>query len=83
MYDVKRDIWVFLCDEADIGIDAVNRFKAAVDAGAPYDIIFMDVIMPEMDGKEAVKKIRAFEESRARERTPIYMVSASEMLNEI
>jgi two-component system chemotaxis response regulator CheY len=74
---------VFLYDEAENGLIAVTKFQEAMDAGTPYDIVFMDIVMPEMDGKEAVRKIREYEEIQGREKSPIIMVSASEMLDEI
>jgi two-component system chemotaxis response regulator CheY len=74
---------VFHFDEAENGLIAVAKFQDAIEAGSPYDIVFMDIIMPEMDGKEAVRKIREYEVSLGREESPIIMVSASEMLDEI
>ena len=41
-------------DTADSGLEAVEKIKS----GKVYDIIFMDHMMPEMDGVEAVKIIR-------------------------
>jgi signal transduction histidine kinase/ActR/RegA family two-component response regulator len=44
----------------------------------PFDLIFMDVQMPEMDGFEAVAAIRAAEETRGG-RTPIIALTAHAM----
>ncbi len=74
---------VFICDDAENGLIAVSKYREAIESGAPYDVVFMDIVMPEMDGKEAVKTIRELETKLGVERTPIIMVSASEMLDEI
>ena len=74
---------VFSFDEAENGKDGVAKHRKAVESGTPYDIIFMDIVMPEMDGKEAVRRIREYETSQNLETKPIIMISASEMLGDI
>jgi CheY-like chemotaxis protein len=74
---------IFEYDEAEDGLVAVEKYRQAVALGAPYDIVFMDVIMPEMDGKKAVRKIREYEASIGQEKCPIIMVSASEAIDDI
>jgi two-component system, chemotaxis family, chemotaxis protein CheY len=43
------------------GEEAVSAFKLATGEKAPYDVVFLDIMMPKMDGQEALKLIRAFE----------------------
>lgn len=33
-------------------------------AGKPYDLILLDIMMPEMDGQEVVKEVRRVEEEK-------------------
>lgn len=50
-----------VCNMAIDGEEAIEAFRAASDAGAPYDLICMDIMMPKMDGHEALAAIRDLE----------------------
>lgn len=45
------------------GLEAVSAARAALEAGEPYDLICLDIMMPELDGHQALKRIRSDEES--------------------
>jgi len=49
------------CDAAVNGEDAIMAFKKALEAGEPYTLIFMDLLMPVIDGPRALKEIREIE----------------------
>jgi PAS domain S-box-containing protein len=60
-------------DCAENGIEAVRKFSEAPDK---YDLIFMDVQMPEMDGYEATQRIRAMDLPKAKN-IPIIALTAN------
>jgi two-component system, chemotaxis family, chemotaxis protein CheY len=51
------------CHIASNGKEAITAFNAAQDQNQKYDLICMDIMMPEMDGHETVREIRRIEEA--------------------
>lgn len=60
-------------------VDTVGNGKEALEAlaVAPYDLVLMDVHMPEMDGLEATRRIRQLEAKTRRPRLPVIALTAS------
>ena len=46
------------------GAEAVQAVRVALAEGLPYDLICLDIMMPEMDGQHALKLIRQSEEAK-------------------
>jgi PAS domain S-box-containing protein len=63
-------------------VDVVSDGREAVDAvrSRPYDLVLMDIGMPEMDGIEATRTIRAMDEPKAS--VPVVAVTAHVMRGE-
>jgi two-component system sensor histidine kinase/response regulator len=63
----------FEVDRAENGRTAVEAF-----ARSHYDLIFMDILMPVLNGYEATARIREMEDARrCRQRTPIIALTAN------
>lgn len=49
------------CTLCASGAEAVEAVTTAIDANAGFDVIFLDIIMPHMDGHETLVRIRRAE----------------------
>jgi two-component system chemotaxis response regulator CheY len=74
------------CHVAVNGMEAVEAFRIAMEQGQAYDLVCMDILMPEMNGREAVRRIRAMEEAReilSTSGTKIIMTTTVEDVKEV
>jgi two-component system chemotaxis response regulator CheY len=46
------------CDQAENGKIAFEKYLQAIEDGRPYELIFLDIYMPIMDGHDLLKSIR-------------------------
>jgi signal transduction histidine kinase/DNA-binding response OmpR family regulator len=60
-----------IIDIADNGLSAVEKFK-----NNSYDLVLMDIQMPVMDGYDATRTIRTFENEHRNIKTPIFALTA-------
>ncbi len=63
----------YRCEMANNGREAIEKFEA----GSEYRLVLMDINMPEMDGVEATRRIRRYEQEHTKSRTPIIALSAN------
>ncbi len=52
------------CDQAFDGDEAVDAVRLALEDHRPYDLVFLDIMMPGMDGHKALDGIRQLEKER-------------------
>ena len=67
------------CDGTVDGQEAVEAFVMATEDDEPYDLVCLDVMMPEMDGYQVLKTIREIEKDRGlskKEQVRIIMMTA-------
>jgi signal transduction histidine kinase/CheY-like chemotaxis protein len=82
--DVNREILVTMLKTAGCRILTASNGQQAVHMSATehYDIILMDVQMPEMDGIEATQVIRARERAVGTPRKPILALTANALADD-
>jgi len=64
------------------GEEALESWLAAKSAGAPYDLVLMDIQMPQLDGIETTKRIRAREAGQPGRPTPILALTANTLVED-
>lgn len=52
------------CDVTVDGMEAVDAFMMALEDDEPYDLVCLDIMMPVMDGYQALMGIRNLEKER-------------------
>jgi len=90
--EINREILISLLEGTGLIIDTAENGREALEkvAAAPdyYDLVFMDMQMPDMDGLEATRCIRAIEskmaaKNRPRKRLPIIAMTANVFKDDI
>ncbi len=64
------------------GEEALESWLAAKSAGTPYDLVLMDIQMPQLDGIETTKRIREREAGQPGRQTPILALTANTLVED-
>lgn len=64
------------CLTACNGVEALSAFEAALDEDRPFAAVFMDILMPDMNGTQVVQELRRLEEAH-NQPTPFKLILIS------
>jgi PAS domain S-box-containing protein len=64
------------------GEEALESWLSARSADTPYDLVLMDIQMPQLDGIETTKRIRSCEAGQPGRRTPILALTANTLVED-
>jgi two-component system chemotaxis response regulator CheY len=74
------------CQTAINGYEAVAGYEKSIQENAPFDLICLDIMMPGMNGKEALRIIRQKEKEAnvlPRNEVKIFMITALDAPNDV
>lgn len=74
------------CDVTVDGMEAIEVFLMSLEEGNYYDLICLDIMMPEVDGLKALKTMRKLEEERnipESDRAKVIMTTALNSTEEV
>ncbi|HEX7944268.1 MAG TPA: ATP-binding protein, partial [Phenylobacterium sp.] len=69
--------------DADLTLTSNGREAVEAFAAAAFDVVLMDVQMPEMNGLDATRAIRGIEATRGGARTPILALTANVLAHQV
>lgn len=86
--DLNAEIAAYQLKEAGMEVIRSVNGKEAVElyesrAEGSFDLILMDVMMPEMNGYEATQKIREFERKSGRKKIPVIAMTANAFAEDV
>jgi PAS domain S-box-containing protein len=64
------------------GTEALESWLSAKAAGTPYDLVLMDIQMPQLNGIETTKRMRLLEAGEPGGRTPILALTANTLVED-
>lgn len=83
-YDGNIVVMSYILEELNCNYELAKTGREAVDLWERnhYDLILMDIQMPEMDGFAATQRIRELEQERQQQRTPIIGMTAHALVGD-
>jgi two-component system chemotaxis response regulator CheY len=74
------------CDLVNNGRQALDAFKHSLNRAEPYDLICMDISLPELNGQKALRRIRDIEKemgTNAGLEVKVVMITASSETHQV